>query len=179
MRSNRIRVTWAVQWTATFPCSTCKRACPPSGAAGTRTPDLRRARAALSQLSYGPLPNPPARSRSCRLRSVGAPGLEPGTSALSGPRSNQLSYAPKPRGHTRFQHTAPGRTTPGCPAVLPFPALCRRRNSMGPDSAAQPTRTPWSMSAPAGPSTAVASRVRAPRLGPPRPTSLPGCLTSG
>ena len=25
---------------------------------------------------------------------VGAPGLEPGTSALSGPRSNQLSYAP-------------------------------------------------------------------------------------
>ena len=27
---------------------------------------------------------------------VGAPGLEPGTSALSGPRSNQLSYAPSP-----------------------------------------------------------------------------------
>ena len=27
--------------------------------------------------------------------SVGAPGLEPGTSALSGPRSNQLSYAPE------------------------------------------------------------------------------------
>ncbi len=25
---------------------------------------------------------------------MGAPGLEPGTSALSGPRSNQLSYAP-------------------------------------------------------------------------------------
>jgi hypothetical protein len=29
-----------------------------------------------------------------RPPSVGAPGLEPGTSALSGPRSNQLSYAP-------------------------------------------------------------------------------------
>ena len=29
---------------------------PQGGAAGTRTPDLRRARAALSQLSYGPLP---------------------------------------------------------------------------------------------------------------------------
>jgi hypothetical protein len=51
------------------------------GAAGARTPNLRRARAALSQLSYDPGP-------------VGAPGLEPGTSALSGPRSDQLSYAP-------------------------------------------------------------------------------------
>ena len=29
-----------------------------------------------------------------RPRSVGAPGLEPGTSALSGPRSHHLSYAP-------------------------------------------------------------------------------------
>ena len=35
---------------------------------------------------------------SCRdpIRLVGAPGLEPGTSALSGLRSNQLSYAPFP-----------------------------------------------------------------------------------
>jgi hypothetical protein len=54
------------------------------GAAGARTPNLRRARAALSQLSYDPN----------LTRPVGAPGLEPGTSALSGPRSNQLSYAP-------------------------------------------------------------------------------------
>ncbi len=53
------------------------------GAAGVRTPNLRRARAALSRLSYDPQNGP-----------VGAPGLEPGTSALSGPRSNQLSYAP-------------------------------------------------------------------------------------
>lgn len=28
-------------------------------------------------------------------RAVGAPGLEPGTFALSGQRSNQLSYAPE------------------------------------------------------------------------------------
>ena len=28
---------------------------------------------------------------------VGAPGVEPGTSSLSGTRSNQLSYAPRPR----------------------------------------------------------------------------------
>jgi hypothetical protein len=40
----------------------------------------------LCQLSYVP---------AILLREVvGAPGLEPGTSALSGPRSNQLSYAP-------------------------------------------------------------------------------------
>ncbi len=60
----------------------------PGGAAGSRTPDLRRAKAALSQLSYGPRP-------------VGAPGLEPGASALSGPRSDHLSYAPSPRHWTR------------------------------------------------------------------------------
>ncbi len=36
---------------------------PGCGAAGTRTPDLRRARAALSQLSYGPrAPGTPTRS---------------------------------------------------------------------------------------------------------------------
>jgi hypothetical protein len=37
---------------------------------------------------------PPARSHAFAHFSVGAPGLEPGTSALSGLRSNQLSYAP-------------------------------------------------------------------------------------
>ena len=54
-----------------------------SGAEGIRTPDLRRAKAALSQLSYGP-----ARRR------VGQPGIEPGTSVLSGLRSSRLSYWP-------------------------------------------------------------------------------------
>jgi hypothetical protein len=63
-----------------------------SGAAGIRTPDLRRARAALSRLSYGPLS--PVEDHSPSRPGVGAPGLEPGTSALSGPRSNHLSYAP-------------------------------------------------------------------------------------
>ena len=48
------------------------------GAGGARTPDLRLAKAALSQLSYGPT-------------MVGDGGLEPPTSVLSGPRSNQLS----------------------------------------------------------------------------------------
>ena len=58
-----------------------------SGAGGSRTPDLRRAKAALSQLSYGP-------GRSRPARGVGVPGIEPGTSVLSGPRSNRLSYTP-------------------------------------------------------------------------------------
>jgi hypothetical protein len=53
----------------------------------TRTPDPLLAKEMLCQLSYVPV--------TCALREVvGAPGLEPGTSALSGPRSNQLSYAP-------------------------------------------------------------------------------------
>ena len=83
-----------------------RRSGPPrGGAAGIRTPDLRRARAALSRLSYGP----PVLSRPALQTSlpggVGAPGLEPGTSALSGPRSNHLSYAPAGRSVPR-----PGRT---------------------------------------------------------------------
>ncbi len=37
----------------------------------------------------------PDAARAKRPPAVGAPGLEPGTSALSGPRSNHLSYAPE------------------------------------------------------------------------------------
>ena len=55
-----------------------------SGDEGARTLNLRRARAALSQLSYVPL----------KRMLVGLPGLEPGTSPLSEARSNQLSYKP-------------------------------------------------------------------------------------
>jgi hypothetical protein len=53
----------------------------------TRTPDPLLAKEMLCQLSYVPVTRR-------RREVVGAPGLEPGTSALSGPRSNQLSYAP-------------------------------------------------------------------------------------
>ena len=100
------------------------------GAAGIRTPDLRRARAALSRLSYGPpsrCPRPPPPS------GVGAPGLEPGTSALSGPRSNRLSYAPAAGAHVR--DTAPlrpqRRMDPGVPVgSLGWPvAPCPRRSA--------------------------------------------------
>ena len=49
----------------------------PGGAAGIRTPDLRRAKAALSQLSYGPQPLvsgvPPAFGRWARLDSNQGP----------------------------------------------------------------------------------------------------------
>jgi hypothetical protein len=52
-----------------------------SGDEGIRTPDLRRAKAALSQLSYIPV----------YTVQVGLSGLEPETSPLSEARSNQLS----------------------------------------------------------------------------------------
>ena len=53
-----------------------------SGDEGIRTPDLRRAKAALSQLSYIP---------DVAGFQVGLSGLEPETSPLSEARSNQLS----------------------------------------------------------------------------------------
>jgi hypothetical protein len=46
----------------------------------------------------GPAARPQAiifRSRARRTQMVGVPGIEPGTSSLSGTRSNQLSYTPK------------------------------------------------------------------------------------
>jgi hypothetical protein len=69
-----------------------------------RTANLRRAKAALSQLSYSPstrgkkLENllllPPAPGPSILKNSVGQSGVEPPTLRLSGVRSNQLSYWP-------------------------------------------------------------------------------------
>ncbi len=57
-----------------------------SGAEGIRTPDLLRAREALSQLSYGP-----ALAFVRSLVSMGLSGLEPETFPLSEGCSNQLS----------------------------------------------------------------------------------------
>jgi hypothetical protein len=56
-----------------------------SGDEGTRTPDFRLAKAALSQLSYIPIIFPGV---------VGLTGFEPVTPALSAQCSNQLSYRP-------------------------------------------------------------------------------------
>ncbi len=68
------------------------------GAEEDRTPDLLRARQALSQLSYGP---GVVLFENCRLHAsqvkgvVGLGGFEPPTSPLSGVRSIQLSYRPR------------------------------------------------------------------------------------
>ena len=86
------------------------------GAEEDRTPDLLRARQALSQLSYGPMSESgivyaislgslprkllvtngnlgPRHLTAHKL--VGLGGFEPPTSPLSGVRSNQLSYRPR------------------------------------------------------------------------------------
>ena len=60
------------------------------GAKEDRTPDLLRAKQALSQLSYGPIFRPASTPRQL----VGLGRFELPTSPLSGVRSNQLSYRP-------------------------------------------------------------------------------------
>jgi hypothetical protein len=118
------------------------------GATGVRTPNLRRARAALSRLSYGPrrarvAACPPRRGDACRTAArwwVGAPGLEPGASALSGPRSDRLSYAPPPprtRGAIEARWGVGGRDASSssrgrtrCVPAAPVAAAPRRRRPM-------------------------------------------------
>jgi hypothetical protein len=62
------------------------RAKPTNGDDRVRTDGLRSASAALSQLSYIPLPNP--------IINMGLGRVELPTSRLSGVRSNHLSYRP-------------------------------------------------------------------------------------
>jgi hypothetical protein len=72
----------------------------PGGPIHHRPIHLSRYRRRWSRGGSNPEPPPckggalPVELRPHRNGPVGAPGLEPGTSALSGPRSNQLSYAP-------------------------------------------------------------------------------------
>jgi hypothetical protein len=99
----------------------CRSSIPSGGARRDRTDDLMLAKHALSQLSYGPVPEdecsaPPVVAlrampgtlhsivyRGCATRShrrsvVGLGRLELPTSRLSSARSNQLSYKPLTRG---------------------------------------------------------------------------------
>ena len=76
------------------------------GAREARTPDLLRAKQALSQLSYGP-----------RARLVGLGGLEPPTSPLSGVRSNRAELQTRSPGAAASRRTLPvpsGRQIKAC-----------------------------------------------------------------
>ena len=76
---------------------------PSGGARRDRTDDLMLAKHALSQLSYGPVPED--ERCSALIMMVGLGRLELPTSRLSSARSNQLSYKPST---TRGSHaTAP------------------------------------------------------------------------
>ncbi len=71
---------------------------PSGGARRDRTDDLMLAKHALSQLSYGPVPEDECCCRLMRrmrsIKVVGLGRLELPTSRLSSARSNQLSYKP-------------------------------------------------------------------------------------
>src|SRR4051812_13083348 len=111
----------------------CRSSIPSGGARRDRTDDLMLAKHALSQLSYGPVPEDecfqrahcvlafagattqqPSFKRACRAeaaeqrRLVGLGRLELPTSRLSSARSNQLSYKPL----TREAAMARSRLTP-------------------------------------------------------------------
>jgi hypothetical protein len=60
---------------------------------------------------------------------VGAPGLEPGTSALSGPRSNRLSYAPGAMPSRRPKVTRASARCPISSRKGDIVALCPRRSA--------------------------------------------------
>jgi hypothetical protein len=76
----------------------CRSSIPSGGARRDRTDDLMLAKHALSQLSYGPVPEDECLRRSMRrirsIKVVGLGRLELPTSRLSSARSNQLSYKP-------------------------------------------------------------------------------------
>src|SRR5580692_3759416 len=80
----------------------CRSSIPSGGARRDRTDDLMLAKHALSQLSYGPVPEDECFTlNERRIRSIKVVGLgrlELPTSRLSSARSNQLSYKPPTRG---------------------------------------------------------------------------------
>jgi hypothetical protein len=111
------------------------------GASRDRTDDLKLAKLALSQLSYGPkrpacqhgttdaiqTGKPVARGKAAPLRTcamVGRGGVEPPTSRLSGVRSNHLSYRPmlaRPACQTGTTDDAPRFSAAAGPAQVHQP----------------------------------------------------------
>jgi hypothetical protein len=83
-----------------FVCSgqLCRSSIPSGGARRDRTDDLMLAKHALSQLSYGPVPEDECfkldEKHMRSIKVVGLGRLELPTSRLSSARSNQLSYKP-------------------------------------------------------------------------------------
>jgi hypothetical protein len=104
-------------------------------------------------------PGEPAPSRRASRPPVGAPGLEPGTSALSGPRSNHLSYAPpRPcRQRERLvqgsRSVSPQRTELGPPYAQDEARVMRSQQFTPALDTAWRRRTPRAHGAPAGLST--------------------------
>jgi hypothetical protein len=112
------------------------------GARRDRTDDLKLAKLALSQLSYGPV----LQDIWSSLKLVGLSGLEPLTSRLSGVCSNHLSYRPltvrRPSGRRSGAYAPPRRSSRGLrpddrlpigiPIGLNLPnILGRKRNEAG------------------------------------------------
>ena len=90
-----------------FVCSgqLCRSSIPSGGARRDRTDDLMLAKHALSQLSYGPVPEDECfkldEKHMRSIKVVGLGRLELPTSRLSSARSNQLSYKPPTQGAAR------------------------------------------------------------------------------
>ena len=136
-------------------CKACRRSSIPSGGARRdRTDDLMLAKHALSQLSYGPVPEDecscalafagataqqPSFKMACRaeaadIKVVGLGRLELPTSRLSSARSNQLSYKPlthflKRTGHARAHRLTPDASHKRKPLARVRPR--RKRNEDG------------------------------------------------
>ena len=98
-----------------------------SGDKGGRTPNPRLAKAVLSQLSYVPVWSVIVWGRLPADAIVRAPRFELGTSALSGLRSNQLSYVPD---DIVSDDTVPGDSNPsGDPGYVRSTAFYEPKSS--------------------------------------------------
>jgi hypothetical protein len=120
---------------------------PSGGARRDRTDDLMLAKHALSQLSYGPVPEDECfklderRMRSIKV--VGLGRLELPTSRLSSARSNQLSYKPLTRGTcsraTGYAPDASHKRSPGACSS----AKKEKRRRRNPANGAQRSGDRW------------------------------------